>query len=309
MFGSVVLEIAMGLILIYVFLALLVTTVTEFISRAISMRSKQLENGIRDLLNDPSGSGLAKEIFNHPLIKQLEKGATDDTVNGKNKHKHISSHHFALALFDIIAPAGDKPNSFDEVRDMVGKMENASVKKSLLNLVDAADNDLTRARLMVENWYDHAMDRVSSWYAHKTQLISLIAAFVIAFGMNADTIMIADTLSKSSTVREALVAMAENAPPEQLGTHSTGDCDDPSNTSILCLLEKTDLPLGWTDDRNRISANSFPQSVGGWIVKILGLIVTSLAVSLGAPFWFDVLNKVANLRAAGKRPKTAGEAS
>jgi hypothetical protein len=37
-------------------------------------------------------------------------------------------------------------------------------------------------------------------------------------------------------------------------------------------------------------------------VKILGLLVTVLAISLGAPFWFDLLNRLVNLRSTGKPP-------
>ncbi|NCD70968.1 hypothetical protein [Mucilaginibacter agri] len=35
--------------------------------------------------------------------------------------------------------------------------------------------------------------------------------------------------------------------------------------------------------------------------KFLGLLLTALAISLGAPFWFDSLSKLVNLRAAGKK--------
>src|SRR5262249_4522387 len=38
-----------------------------------------------------------------------------------------------------------------------------------------------------------------------------------------------------------------------------------------------------------------------WAIKLLGLLATALAVSLGAPFWFDLLNKLVSLRGAGKR--------
>ena len=31
-----------------------------------------------------------------------------------------------------------------------------------------------------------------------------------------------------------------------------------------------------------------------------GLLLTTLALSLGAPFWFDLLQKVANIRSAAK---------
>jgi uncharacterized protein involved in cysteine biosynthesis len=35
----------------------------------------------------------------------------------------------------------------------------------------------------------------------------------------------------------------------------------------------------------------------------LGLLLTTFAASLGAPFWFDALNESVNLRGTGKRPE------
>jgi len=34
----------------------------------------------------------------------------------------------------------------------------------------------------------------------------------------------------------------------------------------------------------------------------MGLLLTTGAVSLEAPFWFDVLNKLVNIRSSGKQP-------
>jgi hypothetical protein len=48
---------------------------------------------------------------------------------------------------------------------------------------------------------------------------------------------------------------------------------------------------------------SVPASLPSWLAKILGILFTTIAVSLGAPFWFDVLNKFVNLRSAGDRPE------
>jgi hypothetical protein len=45
------------------------------------------------------------------------------------------------------------------------------------------------------------------------------------------------------------------------------------------------------------------QMFGWWIGQhLLGFILTGLAASLGAPFWFDVLNKFVNLRSTGRKP-------
>ncbi len=40
-----------------------------------------------------------------------------------------------------------------------------------------------------------------------------------------------------------------------------------------------------------------------YLTKIFGLLLTAGAASLGAPFWFDVLNKIITIRSAGKAPE------
>ncbi|MBK7407801.1 MAG: hypothetical protein IPJ40_06805 [Saprospirales bacterium] len=38
----------------------------------------------------------------------------------------------------------------------------------------------------------------------------------------------------------------------------------------------------------------------GWLHKAFGWLVTAIAISLGAPFWFDMLRKMVNIRSSGK---------
>jgi hypothetical protein len=38
------------------------------------------------------------------------------------------------------------------------------------------------------------------------------------------------------------------------------------------------------------------------LFKAIGLAMTAFAVSFGAPFWFDLLGRIVNLRATGPKP-------
>ncbi len=90
--------------------------------------------------------------------------------------------------------------------------------------------------------------------------------------------------------------------PVQTGTASLTDSEQQLLTSLR----------GWRDDRSRLAADIVVQgdSLGVWSAWIartardhaLGWLVTILAISLGAPFWFDVLNKFMNLRNTGRAP-------
>ena len=45
-----------------------------------------------------------------------------------------------------------------------------------------------------------------------------------------------------------------------------------------------------------------PSDAVGWVLKVIGLLFTVGALTLGAPFWFDLLSKFVSLRSAGKVP-------
>jgi hypothetical protein len=84
------------------------------------------------------------------------------------------------------------------------------------------------------------------------------------------------------------------------------------------------LPIGWSCPANPQTAASTTTLKQGvtwqeaakqyWqcahkqkikVLQILGWLLTAAALSLGAPFWFDLLNQIINLRGAGAKPKRA----
>ena len=54
-------------------------------------------------------------------------------------------------------------------------------------------------------------------------------------------------------------------------------------------------------DRGSTTPAVWWKNPGFW-EKVVGLLFTALAISLGAPFWFDMLNRVVSIRAAGRAP-------
>ena len=74
MFGSQVLEVAIGLVLLYLLLSLLCSSIREGLEAWQKTRASDLERGIRELLQDREGTGLAKAVYEHPLVYGLYKG-------------------------------------------------------------------------------------------------------------------------------------------------------------------------------------------------------------------------------------------
>src|SRR5262245_32872023 len=67
------LEVAIGLSFVYMVLAFLCSGINEAVSSVFGWRAVMLEEGIRNLLADPDGKGLAARVYGHPLIQALTR--------------------------------------------------------------------------------------------------------------------------------------------------------------------------------------------------------------------------------------------
>jgi hypothetical protein len=186
------------------------------------------------------------------------------------------------------------------LREAIGRSSaTPEVKQALMMLVDAAGNDIVQARRNIEGWFDSSMDRVSGWYKRRVQWITLFLGLVLVGLTNIDTIAIANSLYTNADMRDSLVAAAQEyakADSAQPDAQSSGAqaCTSPECriANNLDEIQSLGLPLGWKGGELR-GVLSTPQ---GWVSKVLGLVLTALAISLGAPFWFDLLNKFVVIR-------------
>jgi hypothetical protein len=403
LFGSSVLEIAIGLTFVYVLLALVCSTLNEWIAGIFKLRAKTLRKGIATLLEDPEVEGLAKLLFDHPLFQGWKRKGEKDFPS------YIPARTFTLALIDIILPAETSSGSqnllevYEKIRTKLTEFSaaNSGLAKSLLILMNQAGVDpkkideaayalrqleLVRTNLLefvgqvdpsdvgtlgplaetldrfrqlesamrqaevdaraslfqaqqnVERYYDDAMDRVSGWYKRRAQVIIVVLAIVVTGLLNADTIAIVSRFRDDPVLLQQVVAAAEEfsqasrgaatatstapvatqaagtvspgavAASETLTVTSTSAMTaTPETTAItttvlatpeeiverLNALSALGLPLGWRE---------IPKTPDSVLLKIVGLFITIVAVSLGAPFWFDLLNKLVSLRMAGAKP-------
>jgi hypothetical protein len=218
----------------------------------------------------------------------------------------------ALAAAAAVAPqpAAGAPKSLQPFRDAVALLQNEKLRGALLPLVDAAADDVAKARENIEDWFDSAMDRVSGWYKRRVQWIVLGLGLVLAIASNADTIAIGNALSRDISMRNSLVAAAQEyakpstapAQPSADGAESIEACKRNQNApecrvaKNLKQIERLGLPVGW----DRGDSRTVPDTFGGWLVKAIGLLLTGIAISMGAPWWFEMLNKMIVVRSTVK---------
>lgn len=281
MLGLQTLDVAIGLIFVYLVMSLVCTAVREFAAAVFNARAKNLEDGIDDLL--PSLKDL---FYGHALIQSLNE-------NGK-KPSYIPAKTFALALLDLVAHGA---STADELKTAIEKVQNERVKQALLVLLHDANGELHKLVANVERWFEDAMDRVSAWYKRRTQWILVGLAIAIAFAANVDTIRIANTLSHDRALRDALVAQAQAYAQQHPNGVQDADAAPKAVAADVRAITTLGVPLGWS-----APPKAPPMDAGDYARKLVGLLLSAFAISLGAPFWFDMLNKIMTIRAAGDTP-------
>jgi hypothetical protein len=302
-FGSQVLEVTVGLMLVYLALSVACSGIKEVIAGILDLRSRTLETAVRNMLRDADG-GVAQKVLEHPLI-------TGTTEPGRKLPSYISSRNFALALLDSMAPAdaAAKPRSIDDLRAGISSLPGTKLRKTLLGFIDSAQGDVNAAQQKIEHWFDDTMERVTGWYKRTAQKIIFAAGIALCLLLNADTFTIARELWSDELLRNAMVNQATNRAHDTKLSNaiSSASATVPSGDLTLAELQQVSaavsvahpLPLGWRHETNGLRIFlTWPD--GLW--KLLGILATSFAILMGAPFWFDLLNRVINLRTSGDPP-------
>lgn len=311
LFGSAVLDVAIGLAFIYLLLAIFCTAINEWLAGVLKTRGKMLGQGITELLNGQAGThkgqanaatGFLEDFYGHPLISGMMRDKTHPT--------YIPARTFASVLLDLVTSHKPGVLSFDDVEKGLNDLPEGEVKRALLALIQDTERDLDTAKKRIEAWYDDAMDRVTGWYKRHTQVWTVIVALILAVAINADTVQIARRLWTDPTLRSQVVeeAKARAAKPRPSVAVEYKDLDplkptvkgagDTVSQSEQALLGQV---LGWHPDAMRSNGPL------DWFERVVGWLLSVVAISLGAPFWFDTLNRFMNIRSAGRSPDEAAK--
>jgi hypothetical protein len=360
MFGSSIIDIAIGVVFVFLLVSVIASTINEIILSFLNMRGKELLTGLQTLLDDTDASGLVHKLYNHGQIFGLFQGPFDPKKPG-NLPSYIPAQNFVMAFLDIVPAAAQMSTSGQQkaiaaaaaaggnapapvspppapaaggappvqppaqaanpspdaalfaalwvaAQKLAEDPKTDKVGKPLIAMLDAAANDAAKLKKSLEDWYNSAMDRVSGWYKYRTQKILFAIGLMLAVAMNIDAINILKQLSKDSTLRQSIVAAAGSAKQsEASGTpEPLKDQIQDAKTEVMDV-SNLGIPVGWSHIPDILKTG-----VWHWhyLNIFLGWLITAVAVSLGAPFWFDMLNKIMVVRSTVKpREKSQEEAS
>ncbi len=320
------LDVAIGMIFIYLLISLICTAINELVEAKLKLRAVDLEQGIRGLFNNDAE--LTQKIYNHPFIDGLFRGTykisdlrkSNKSINtrysrGSDLPSYIPSQNFSLALLNMFLPSLQNGNSkiidAAALQKDINNITNSSVKEIVSTLAAGGSNDINKIKAGIEDWYNSSMDRVSGWYKRRVQKIVFVLGFLLVLFMNADSIAMFSNLVNDRPLRSSIVDAAQRMP----ATTSTDSTSTEKIKANINSLYQLGLPIGWrwksclNNSQNAITNfNAVPAfytktlkaSLWQWFLKVLGWLITAFAISLGAPFWFDVLNKVMVVRSTVK---------
>mgnify|MGYP006950754312 CR=1 FL=1 len=437
---------AAGLVFVYLFMSILATIGREAFEGFAQARARHLENGLIELLCDhpPVGQSkdkakktiggyeMLKSFYDHPLIMSLYRGRytippkRPPLKGSRGLPSYIPSGHFAYVVLDMLAEAGGQESSgqldLNTILAAAENLDNRRLAKMIQFAINNSGGDVEKARQFLESWFNATMDRVAGWYRRETQTILFWISLVACVVLNVNTVVIADSLYRSPSLRKTLEAQAEayyNGKPSAIDTLTTtrpvaqdaaASADAASNEPAVAssasapapaatttatvpssvtpppseldkappaatlvtggdipgLLSKTDpleklgLPLGWNAQTITAMHRLFPAApqvtpeeaarmqklqsldikatnpvewlkiagenlaqlwqdtlrayenndqnptsnalfgLAGLLSLIGGWVMTAFAVTLGAPFWFDILSKLMVVRSTMK---------
>ncbi|MEM6911755.1 MAG: hypothetical protein AAF555_09235 [Verrucomicrobiota bacterium] len=318
MLGLPIIEVALCLIGLFVLLSVIASALQEWWAAWLKLRAKTLREGVKNLLFDEKWT---KRVYAHPRIKTLRRAH-------RGLPSYLASETFAEVVLDLLredAQAGNPDGltealSFEELSATVEKIANPTLKEFLSDVVRSSQEQVAAAKTRLATAFDETMDRASGWYQRHVKSTLLVIGLVLAIVLNVDAIGIVQHLWKEDAIRKQLVAEIEQGefasdPERSRGQISSFPIGWDISTAPPQLwwirewsgYEESQVSRPLLLETGSYRTTMFPQTLSGWFTKGLGLLLTGIAVSLGAQFWFDLLSRVMKMRATGEVPKAKGD--
>ncbi|MCX7176349.1 MAG: hypothetical protein NT159_20985 [Proteobacteria bacterium] len=293
-------DVAIGLIVIYLGASLMITVFNEWLSQVKEWRQQVLAKSLEQLFNGQGFAQALEKLPGLPLLSDLLK------TQRSQADPILLARGVAAALSD---GAAEGKATLEAVRAGLRHLPESQAKQTLTALAATCADDLERFVREAGASIDHALTNLGQTYRNRMQLVSFLLGLTISIAFNIDTLHLVDRLYTDKALRNQAVAMAEGlatmTKAEQLQDCAAEWGKDPKSVSQGCtpvarLLDATialrqpgqaALPIGWGEGRRHT-----PDTATAAMLSLLGWLITAVAISFGAPFWFDLLGKLLSLR-------------
>jgi len=290
--------IVIGLVFVLLLFSLLASTVMEVLASIFSLRARNLRDTLDNMLREK-----ANDFMRHPLFLQLAYASNrKNRLSSLSLPSYVSKDTFLAILMDMM---GEEDRA--QLAEKIAELDEGDLKRLMQFLFRQSGGNPDKFREKAGMWFDKVMNRASEWYTRKIKYLLFGIGLILAFLFNIDTIQIYQSIASSATIQQHLLEVASQYAERQ--------------DSITEINQNLDLEESMTRLNNawqQFEYNTSPLGIGwgsierdlgvpGWLIKLAGFLISAIAVTMGAPFWFDLLKKMLNLRggteeANGKEP-------
>jgi hypothetical protein len=335
-----ILTVVTGIVFVLLLLSLLATTLMELISSFFSLRGRNLIKALRNMLASSDENELLLTDFKqNSLYRHLTEQY--GRKNRAEAPSYMAAETFQSILFDVILK-GDSMDNLENKIDALPDEDLKNVLKQLmresggqldlfrLEVQNWYDNVMDRAG----GWYKRYTQKILIFLGLGIAVLFNADTVAMYERLSSNPEQLAQVVALAENyvqARENVVPIQANtgpvvpqglpggAPqgfdtiaataPVTLPARTRITPDDPRYAEIQAKLDevkyivnfelesvRSPLGLGWEGT----DVSTF--TIYDAITKLLGFILTALAVSMGAPFWFDLLRKLVNVRSSGNKP-------
>lgn len=316
------LQVIIGIIFTYLLLSLFATILNELLASYFAFRGYFLERTIKRMLiprdrnrgkrpeeqREPVDEAIFHEFKDNIIVQQLRQSRMPGRWS--TFPSYLEDKTFSQVFINILERKAKVDSAFLKANTLINAIpENSNLRRLLEEVKVRGVETVDDFAEHVQGLYNIMMDRASGVYKQHIQVITIVVGFGIAAAFNADTFQIYKSLSSNPDARLEVVAMAENfiATNSARGIQPAESADiQQLNNQLTTLLNqdieriKNPLGIGW--GHNDIDTEEMEIGIWGWVQRVLGWLITSIAIALGAPFWFDILRKIMMVRSPNITP-------
>lgn len=177
-------------------------------------------------------------------------------------------------------------------------------KQQIPNVIATAGAGVDQLKEHIAASYDAALAKFQQSYTKNNKIWVIAISFVVVLGLNASVIKIYDILSVDQKMSQAIAGTASTIANAGQSNQNSGTAQNQDSAAVFAKSRQA-----IQDDLKNypvlLRTGRYPEDIKEPLSEIVGLLLMGLLVSLGAPFWNDVLkgaNGINNaLNSGGKK--------
>lgn len=283
-----VLEVAIGLILIYYILGSMVSIVTQWINETFESRAVALEGYLKKIVGDANLGDLV-DLPQMQALRPIRYKGLLSVFSSTTIPKRIEKVPVATlvdAYFDIAGLTGNKDLNLLQLAELVDKLPESEGKQAFIKWINQGVTNLDDLRRRTTAYFTGMMDQAAAKFKANARSFVIILSMLVAVLFGTDSIQIAKALWANAELRALAVAKAEMVVQEEGADASIDD--------LIKELGDLTLKIGWWETERPAGGAQTMDWVLFVGLKVLGLAITAAAVSQGSSFWYDLLKKLSS---------------